>query len=76
MTVYQIVQGQHYIRGQFVSPDPLSTKYFDSKNPATGEILGSFPEATVPDVESAYQIGEMLLKGGDHSVELKGQSIF
>jgi aldehyde dehydrogenase (NAD+) len=63
MTVYQIVQGHHYIRGQFVSPDPLSTDYFDSKNPATGEILGSFPEATVPDVESTYQIARDAFEG-------------
>ena len=63
MTVHQIIQGYHYIRGQFVSPDPLSTDYFDSKNPATREILGSFPEATVPDVESAYQIARDAFEG-------------
>jgi len=54
MTIYQIVQGKHYINGQFVSPDPMIHNYFDSKNPATGEILGSFPEANIPQVESAY----------------------
>jgi aldehyde dehydrogenase (NAD+) len=54
MTSYQIVQGEHYINGQFVSPDPMLYNYFDSKNPATGGILGSFPEANVPQVESAY----------------------
>jgi len=54
MTTYQIVQGKHYVNGQFVSPDPISFSYFDSKNPATGEILGSFPEANAPQVESVY----------------------
>ena len=54
MTSYQIIQGNHYINGQFVSPDPASFSYFDSENPATGKILGSFPEANAPQVESAY----------------------
>ena len=63
MTTYSIVQGHHYINGQFISPDPLSTNYFDSRNPATGEIVGSFPEATVPDVESVYQTARDSFEG-------------
>jgi len=76
MTTYLIVQGNHYINGQFFSPDPLSTDYFDSRNPATGEIVGSFPEASVPEVESAYQFARDSFHGWKEYSRVKRAEYF
>jgi aldehyde dehydrogenase (NAD+) len=52
MTTYQIIQGKHYIDGVFrESVEGL----FDSKNPATGAILGSFPQATKLEIKDTYK---------------------
>ena len=52
MTTYQIAKGMHYINGEFVEGNEESL--FDSINPATGRIIGSFPQATSAEISSAY----------------------
>jgi len=52
MTSYQIAKGMHYINGEFVEGDEESL--FDSVNPATGKIVGAFPQATSEEISSAY----------------------
>lgn len=42
---------QHYIDGEWVDGD--GTETFHSENPATGETLGEFQEATPGDVDRA-----------------------
>ena len=54
MNTIQITQGLNYVNGQFTSPNPVEFDYFDSINPATGEILGSFPQSSTAVVDSAY----------------------
>jgi aldehyde dehydrogenase (NAD+) len=56
MTTYQIAKGMHYICGQFVDGDEESL--FDSINPATGRIVGAFPQASLQEVEIAYESAE------------------
>ena len=52
MGTYTITQGLHYINGQWTSGSQQAA--FDSKNPATKEIIGSFPQATQSEVDSVY----------------------
>ena len=52
MGTYTITQGLHYINGQWTGGGQQAA--FDSKNPATKEIIGSFPQATQSEVDSTY----------------------
>ena len=52
MTTYQIAKGMHYINGEFVDGDEEGL--FDSVNPATGKIVGAFPQATSDEISAAY----------------------
>jgi len=63
MTTTQIVQGANYVNGQFFSPNPASSEYFDSTNPATGKILGSFPQSSTADINNAYQTARESFEG-------------
>ena len=63
MTTTQIVQGANYVNGQFFSPNPSSAEYFDSTNPATGKILGYFPQSSSADIDSAYQTARESFEG-------------
>ncbi|WP_276247257.1 MULTISPECIES: aldehyde dehydrogenase family protein [unclassified Haladaptatus] len=47
---------QHYINGEWTDGEGDDT--FESKNPATGEVLGEFRRGTEADVESAIDIAE------------------
>ena len=47
-----IVEGKNYINGNFI--EASGENIFKSKDPATGEILGFFPESGKSDVDSAY----------------------
>ena len=42
----------HYINGEFVDGDEEGL--FDSVNPATGKIVGAFPQATSDEISAAY----------------------
>ena len=42
---------KNYINGEFV--EPLSKKYFDNTNPATGEVYSRIPDSDEKDVEMA-----------------------
>jgi len=53
MTTYQITKGMHYINGRFIDGDEESL--FDSINPATGKIVGAFPQASQREIETAYE---------------------
>ena len=66
MTTYQgIIRqnmvGNHYINGSFICNK--NSESFDSINPATGEVVGTFPEASIPEVESAYQFARDSFQG-------------
>jgi len=66
MTTYQGISrqsmvGNHYINGSFICNK--NSESFDSINPATGEVVGTFPEASVPEVESAYQFARDSFQG-------------
>ena len=52
MGTYTITQGLHYVNGQWTGGSQQAA--FDSKNPATKEIIGSFPQATQSEVDSTY----------------------
>ena len=52
MGTYTITQGLHYINGQWTGGSQQAA--FDSKNPSTKEIIGSFPQATQSEVDSVY----------------------
>ena len=52
MSTYQITKGMHYIGGRFIDGDEESL--FDSINPATGKIVGAFPQASESEVKDAY----------------------
>jgi len=52
MGTYTITQGLHYINGQWTGGGQQAA--FDSKNPATKEIIGSFPQSTQSEVDSTY----------------------
>ena len=52
MTTYQIAKGMHYINGELVDGDEEGL--FDSVNPATGKIVGAFPQATSDEISAAY----------------------
>ena len=52
MTTYQIAKGMHYINGEFVDGDEEGL--FDSVNPATGKIVGAYPQATSDEISAAY----------------------
>ena len=52
MTTYQIAKGMHYINCEFVDGDEEGL--FDSVNPATGKIVGAFPQATSDEISAAY----------------------
>lgn len=41
----------HFINGEFTAPG----EGFDSKNPATGEVLATLTQATQADVDSAVE---------------------
>jgi len=53
--------GNHYINGSFICNK--NSESFDSINPATGEVVGTFPEASIPEVESAYQFARDSFQG-------------
>ncbi len=63
MNTVQIVQGLNYISGQFTAPSPVDVDYFDSINPATGQILGSFPQSTSSDIDCAYEVARESFEG-------------
>ena len=46
------VFGAHFINGQFSNGNQDDS--FESLNPATGEVVGVFPQATQSDIDSAY----------------------
>jgi aldehyde dehydrogenase (NAD+) len=51
-----------FINGQFVAPK--SRKYFDSINPATGEVLARIPAAGKADVDAAFRAAETAFAAG------------
>jgi aldehyde dehydrogenase (NAD+) len=61
MATYAITQGLHYINGQWTGGSQQAA--FDSKNPATKEILGSFPQATQAEVTSTYHFARDSFQG-------------
>jgi aminomuconate-semialdehyde/2-hydroxymuconate-6-semialdehyde dehydrogenase len=46
----------NYIDGAFTAP--LSNKYMDNINPATGLVYSEIPNSNALDVESAYQAAD------------------
>ncbi len=46
----------HYIGGEWIQPE--RDKWFESVNPATGEVLARFPKGTRADVEKAVDAAE------------------
>ena len=52
MGTYTITQGLHYFNNQWCEGSQMAA--FDSINPATGKVLGSFPQATQSEVDSVY----------------------
>ena len=61
MTTYQITKGMHYINGRFA--DGNEESLFDSVNPATGNIVGAFPQASEVEVKAAYDSARGALDG-------------
>ena len=61
MGTYSIIQGLHYINGQWTGGSQQAA--FDSKNPATKEIIGSFPQATQSEVGSTYHFAKDSFQG-------------
>ena len=76
MTTTLIVQGANYVNGQFFSPDPLEGEYFDSTNPATGKIVGSFPQSSSKDVSAAYQAARESFEGWRQYSRIKRAEYF
>ena len=74
MTTYQSVIGNHYINGSFVCNK--DSESFDSINPATGEVVGTFPEASIPEVESAYQFARDSFHGWKEYSRVKRAEYF
>jgi aldehyde dehydrogenase (NAD+) len=74
MTTYQSIIGNHYINGSFVCNK--DSESFDSINPATGEVVGTFPEASVPEVESAYQFARDSFHGWKEYSRVKRAEYF
>ena len=74
MTTYQSIIGNHYINGSFVCNK--NSESFDSINPATGEVVGTFPEASVPEVESAYQFARDSFHGWKEYSRVKRAEYF
>ena len=44
---------ENYIGGNLIAP--LSGKFIDNINPATGEVYGQIPDSSEKDVEAAVQ---------------------
>jgi len=61
MSHIESARGAHYIDGEWTSG--ASETRFSSRDPATGETLGSFPRATATDVERAVSAAETALEG-------------
>ena len=55
-----IVEGRNYINGEFVAfrrgveGSDFTTEEFNNINPATGEVLGTFPQTTPDEVWEVY----------------------
>jgi alpha-ketoglutaric semialdehyde dehydrogenase len=47
---------QNYIGGEWV--DAASGETFESRNPATGDVIGSFPRSSAEDVDQAVEAAE------------------
>jgi len=74
MTTHQGIIGNHYINGSFVCNK--DSESFDSINPATGEVVGTFPEASIPEVESAYQFARDSFHGWKEYSRVKRAEYF
>jgi len=51
---------KNYINGQLV--EPVSKKYLDNYNPATGKVYAFIPDSDAEDVEAAYQSAHQAFK--------------
>ena len=56
-------RGANYMNGFFINPDFEDCSYFKSLNPATGEVLGEYPQSAPDQVKSAYHFAEDASKG-------------
>jgi len=64
-----------YINGKWVSS--ISDKTFETKNPATGEVLATFPQGTKDDVIKAIEAAEKAFpKWKKHPAPKRGEIIF
>jgi aminomuconate-semialdehyde/2-hydroxymuconate-6-semialdehyde dehydrogenase len=50
LTIHNYINGQNHL--------PLSGKYFDNFNPATGEVYGKIPDSGPADVDAAVQAAQ------------------